>query len=40
MWLLERIKTPVSEHPLEINVLGGPKHCWILNDSIFLLMLQ
>ena len=27
MWFFEYLKTPVLEHPLEINVLRGPKHC-------------
>ena len=25
-----------SEHPLEVNVLKGPKHWWSLHDSTFM----
>ena len=38
MKLLERTKTPVSEHPLEINLLRGPKHCPSLHSNTFMLM--
>ena len=37
MWLVECLKAPVSEHPLEVNVLEGPKDCWTVHDSTFML---
>ena len=39
MCLLEFPKSPVSEYPLTVNVLTGPKHCWNLNGSTFILVL-
>ena len=37
MCLLECPKAPIWEHSLEVNVLKGPKHCWSLHDSTFML---
>ena len=31
------LKSPVSEHPLTVNMLEGPKRCWNLHDSIFII---
>ena len=35
---LKCLKVPVSEHPLAIDVLMGPKQCWNLHDSTFTLL--
>ena len=29
---------PVSEHPLAVNVLTGPKHCRLLQESTFIVL--
>ena len=39
-WLLKCQKGPVSEHLLPVNVLTGPKQCWNLHSSTFILLLH
>ena len=38
MKLLECLETDVLEHPLEINFLRSPKHCWSMRRATFTLM--
>ena len=38
-WLLKWLKSPVSEDPSTGNMLNGPKHCWNLNNSTFIICL-
>ena len=35
--LLKCLKGPVSENPSTVNMLKGPKHCWNVQISIFIL---
>ena len=37
MWLPKYLKSPVSQHPLAVNLLTGTKHCWNLGGSTFIL---
>ena len=37
-WLEKSLKSPVSEHPLIVNILKGPKHCRNLQDSTFIIL--
>ena len=38
MWLLKCTIGPVTEPSSAVNVLTGPKHCWNLNESRFILL--
>ena len=40
MWLLECPKIPALEHPPRVNVFTGPKHCWNLHGSTFILIFK
>ena len=31
------LRCPVFEHPLAVSVLTGPKHCWSMHGSTFIL---
>ena len=33
------LKTPVSEHYFKANMLEGPKHCWNLHVTVFIIIL-
>ena len=37
-WLEKSLKSPVSEHPLIVNILKGPKHCRNLQGSTFIIL--
>ena len=34
-WLVQCLKSPVSEYPSKNNMLNAPKHCSDLKDSPF-----
>ena len=36
-WLGHSLKYTVSEHPLTVNTLKGPKHLWNLHESTFII---
>ena len=38
-WLVRYLKSPVSEDPLTSNIVNGPKGCWNLHDSTFIIFI-
>ena len=40
MWLLKCLKAPILEHPSRVNAFTGPKHCWNLHGSTFIVHLH
>ena len=39
-WLHQCLKSPVSEHPSESNMLSAPKDCLNLKDSPFTMFIN
>ena len=40
MWLDKCLKSSVSEDPSTRNMANGPKHCWNLNSSTFVIFID
>ena len=40
MWLDKCLKSSVSEDPSTRNMANGPKHCWSLNSSTFVIFID
>ena len=36
-WVDLSLKTPVSEHPLGVNMWKGPKYLWNLHETTFII---
>ena len=36
-WIDHPLKHALSEHPLGVNMLKGPKHLWYLQESTFIM---
>ena len=36
-WLVKCLKSPILEHFWTVNNLNGPKHCWNLHQSTFII---
>ena len=39
-WLYKWLKSPFPENPLAVKMLKGPKHCWNLCGSYFIMFLS
>ena len=39
-WLDECRKSPISEDPSTSNMVNGPKHCFSLNKSAFIIFID
>ena len=39
-WLDECLKSSVSEDPSTGNMVNGPKHCFSLNKSVFIIFID
>ena len=39
-WLYKCLKIPVSEDPSTSNMVNGPKDCWNLSDSNFIIIID
>ena len=40
MWWDKRLKNSVSQDPPTINMVNGTKHCWILKDGTFTMVIH
>ena len=40
MWLDKCLKSSISEDPSTRNMANGPKHCWSLNSSTFVIFID
>ena len=39
-WLDKCLQSPVLEHPWRRNMVNGPKHCWNLDQSTFVIFID